>query len=69
MVKLCVCPGFGGVYSYSNMTNYFKMKNYCKFCSKTFVTRAIMSDIREFQVYAVFYSKYFVVEPIRMADT
>ena len=32
-------------YSYSNMINYFKMNNYCKFCGKTFiVTRAIMSD-------------------------
>ena len=48
MVKFCVYPGFGGGYSYSNVNNYFKVNNYCKFCGKTFiVTIAIMSDIRE----------------------
>ena len=48
MVKLCVYHSLGGGYSYSNMTNYFKMNNYCKFYCKTFiVTTAIMSDNRE----------------------
>ena len=48
MVKFCVYCGYGGGYSYSNMTYYFKMNNYCKFYGKTFiVTRAITSDNRE----------------------
>ena len=55
-VKFWVYRGFGGCYSYSNMTNYFKMNNYCKFYCMTFiVTTAIMSDNRESQCYAVFY--------------
>ena len=56
MVKFCLYHGVGGGYSYSNMTNNFKMNNYCKFYCKTFiVTRDIMSDNRELQGYAVFY--------------
>ena len=56
MVKFCVYRGLGGGYSYSNMTNYFKMHNYCKFYCKMFiVTTAIMSDNRELPGYAVFY--------------
>ena len=56
MVKFCVYRGLGGRYSYSNMINYFKMNNYCKFYCKTFiVTTAIMSDNREGPGYAVFY--------------
>ena len=50
MVKFCIYPGFGGGYSYSNMTNYFARNNYCKLSGKTFIVmRAIMSDIRELQ--------------------
>ena len=56
MVKFCVYRGLGGDYSYSNMTNYFKMNNYSKFyCKTVIVTTAIMSDKREYQGYAVFY--------------
>ena len=56
IVKFCVYRGLGGDYSYSNMTNYFKMNNYSKFYCKTFiVTTAIMSDKRELQGYAVFF--------------
>ena len=56
MVNFCVHCGFGGGYSYSNTTNYFKMINYCIFYGKTFiVTIAIMSDNRELLGYAVFY--------------
>ena len=56
MVKFCVYHGLGGGYSYSNMTNYFKMHNYCKFYCKMFiVTTDIMSDNRELPGYAVFY--------------
>ena len=48
MVKFCVYHGLGGGYSYFNMTNYFKMNNYCKFYCKTLIVRtAIMSDNRE----------------------
>ena len=44
-VKFCVYNGLGGDYSYSNMTNYFKMNNYCKFHGDTvIVMTAIMSD-------------------------
>ena len=54
--KILRIPWFLGGYSYSNVTNYFKMNNYCKFYGKTFiVTRAIMNDNRELQGYAVFY--------------
>ena len=56
MVKFCVYRGFGGGYSYSNMTNYFKLINYCKFYCKTFIVKtAIMGDNRGSQDYAVFY--------------
>ena len=56
MVKFCVYRGLGGSYSYSNMTNYFKLNNYCKFYCKTFIVMAaIMSDNRERPGYAVFY--------------
>ena len=56
MVKFCVYHGLGGGYSYSNMTDYFKMNNYCKFYCKMFiVTTATMSDNRELPGYAVFY--------------
>ena len=55
MVKFYVYCGFGGGYSYSNMTNYFKMNNHCKFYGITFIVMAaIMSDNRELQGYAVF---------------
>ena len=48
MVKFCICRGLEGGYSYSNMINYFKMNNYCKFYCKTLIVRtAIMSDNRE----------------------
>ena len=58
MVKLCVYHGLGGGYSYSNMTNYFKMNNYCIFYCKTLIVMtAIMGDNRELQGYcnAIFY--------------
>ena len=56
MVKFCVYRGLGGGYCYFNMTNYFKMHNYCKFYCKMFiVTTAIMSDNRELPGYAAFY--------------
>ena len=43
--KILRIPWFVGAYSYSNMTNYFKLNNYCKFYSKTvIVDTAIMSD-------------------------
>ena len=31
MVKFCVYRGLGGGFSYSNMTDYFKLNNYYKF--------------------------------------
>ena len=58
MVKFYVYHGLGGDYSYSNMTNYFKMNSYSKFyCKTVIVTTAIMSDKREKQDYAVFYQE------------
>ena len=55
MVKFCVCHGLGGGYSYSNMTNYFKMNKYHKFYCKTFiVTTATMSDNRSYLVILYF---------------
>ena len=37
VLKFCIYHGFGGGYSYSNMTNYFKMNIYCKFYGKTVI--------------------------------
>ena len=45
MVKFCVLSGH---YSYSNMTNYFKMNYYCKFYGKMVIgATATMSDNSE----------------------
>ena len=53
MVKFCVYHGFGGDYSDSNMTNYFKMNNYCKYYGNTFIVMTtIVSDNREMLGYA-----------------
>ena len=48
MLEFCIYRGLVRGYSYSNMTNYFKMNNYCKFyCKRFIVTTAIMNDNRE----------------------
>ena len=59
MVKFCIYHGFEGGYSYSNMTNYFKMNNDCKFYCKTVVVREPI--IRSYQVMLILSVKYFVI--------
>ena len=60
MVKFCVYHCFGGCYSYSNLTNYFKMNNYCKFYGKTVIfTTAVMHDNLELPGYADFTCEVF----------
>ena len=60
MVKFCVYRGLGSGYSYTNMTNFFKMNNYCIFYCKTFiVTTAIMGDNSESKVTLYFTGELF----------
>ena len=63
ILKFCVYRGLGGDYSYSNMTNYFKMTNYSKFyCKTVIVTTAIMSDKKGVTgLCCILPRKYFVV--------
>ena len=55
MVEFCVYYGLRGGYSYSNMTNYFKMNNNYTFYGKTgIVMTAIMSNNSNLPGYADF---------------
>ena len=59
-VKFCIYRGFG--YSYSSMTSYFKMNDYCKFYAKSFIVMTdIMGIIGAAGLCCILPLKYFII--------